>query len=55
MSGAARPPAAQDGSLREILRLAVPALGALVAQPLFVLVDVIAVAYVALWAWARSV
>jgi putative MATE family efflux protein len=27
------------GSLREILRLAVPALGALVAQPLFVLVD----------------
>lgn len=28
-----------DGSLREILRLAVPALGALVAQPLFVLVD----------------
>jgi len=39
MSGATRPPAAQDGSLREILRLAVPALGALVAQPLFVLVD----------------
>ncbi len=30
---------APDGSLREILRLAVPALGALVAQPLFVLVD----------------
>ena len=28
-----------EGSLREILRLAVPALGALVAQPLFVLVD----------------
>jgi putative MATE family efflux protein len=28
-----------DSSLREILRLAVPALGALVAQPLFVLVD----------------
>jgi len=27
------------GSLREILRLAVPALGALVAQPLFVLID----------------
>ena len=33
------PVPAQDGSLREILRLAVPALGALVAQPLFVLVD----------------
>jgi len=28
-----------DGSLQEILRLAVPALGALVAQPLYVLVD----------------
>jgi putative MATE family efflux protein len=33
------PEPVQDGSLREILRLAVPALGALVAQPLFVLVD----------------
>ncbi len=33
------PGPAPDGSLREILRLAVPALGALVAQPLFVLVD----------------
>ena len=32
-------PASPEGSLREILRLAVPALGALVAQPLFVLVD----------------
>jgi putative MATE family efflux protein len=32
-------PGAPAGSLREILRLAVPALGALVAQPLFVLVD----------------
>ncbi len=31
--------AGEDGSLREIMRLAVPALGALVAQPLFVLVD----------------
>ncbi len=31
--------AAPDGSLREILRLAVPALGALVAQPLYFLVD----------------
>jgi putative MATE family efflux protein len=29
----------EPGSLREILRLAVPALGALVAQPLFLLVD----------------
>ncbi len=37
MTSAATP--APDGSLREILRLAVPALGALVAQPLFVLVD----------------
>ncbi|MGD9955376.1 MAG: MATE family efflux transporter [Candidatus Nanopelagicales bacterium] len=34
-----RRPAASPGSLREILVLAVPALGALVAQPLFVLVD----------------
>lgn len=33
------PDVAAAGSLREILRLAVPALGALVAQPLFVLVD----------------
>jgi Na+-driven multidrug efflux pump len=33
------PGLARDGSRREILRLAVPALGALVAQPLFVLVD----------------
>ena len=32
-------PGPAGGSLREILRLAVPALGALVAQPLFVLVD----------------
>lgn len=37
-SGGASPGPAR-GSLREILRLAVPALGALVAQPLFVLVD----------------
>ncbi|HSN06037.1 MAG TPA: MATE family efflux transporter [Candidatus Angelobacter sp.] len=34
-----RRPGVPDGSLREVLRLAVPALGALVAQPLFVLVD----------------
>jgi putative MATE family efflux protein len=33
------PDRGSPGSLREILRLAVPALGALVAQPLFVLVD----------------
>jgi len=33
------PARGSEGSIREILRLAVPALGALVAQPLFVLVD----------------